>query len=72
MEVKLLALRFENLGESQTLNGLDEDKGRSAYRFCFAIRNPLYDIFELAKRTLHLDHTSFIIGSHLFEELNRF
>ena len=67
--VNLLALRLEDLGESQALDGLDEMDGNLSYKLCFTIGDTLYNIFELAKKILRL---SCIIGSHLCKELIRF
>ena len=72
MGVKLFALGFGKLSESQAINGLHEERGRRAYRLCFAVRNSLYKVLELAKTILHLGHTSFVIRSHFREELIRF
>lgn len=66
---KLLVLRFEYLCGVQTFDELDEDRGKSAYRLCLAVRDTLYDILELAKRILHLEHAPFVIRSHPCKEL---
>ena len=72
MGVKLFALGFEKLSESQAINGLHEDRGRIAYRLCFAVRNSLDKVLELAKTILHLGYTSFVIRSHFREQLIHF
>ena len=72
MGVKLFAFRLKNLCKSQTFDGLDGEKCKSTHRFCFTIRNLLYDDFEPAKRILHLDHAPFVIRSQLCKELVSF
>ena len=66
---KLLVLRFEYLCGVQTFDELDEDRGKIAYRLCFAVRDTLYDVLELAKRIFHLEYAPSVIRSHLCEEL---
>ncbi len=69
---KLFALGFEKLCESQAFNKADGDTGHAAYRLCFAVRYPLYNMFESAKRTVQLDHAPFVIRLHLCKELIHF
>lgn len=72
MVVDLVALRFGDLYESQAFDGLDVMNGDISYRLCFTIWDALYNMFELAKRNLGMDHASFVIRSHLCKELLRF
>ena len=72
MKIKLFALRFKDLRESQAFDRLNENNGNLAYRLSFAIRDTLYYIFELAKRNLYVNRASLIIRSHICKELIRF
>ena len=69
MVVNLVALRFKDLYESQAFDGLDGINGDISYRSCLTIWDTLYNMFELAKRNLGIDHASFVIRSHLCKEL---